>query len=301
MNKLYRDILLLLLGFLLPGCGLTIPHIHEAWDHDVQPTPEDLTISATGVIEYEIKRKIYCELRRAVIAVQKVPYWKTDPKTGKEKLQPGLLPLKWGAAIAISLQVDESAALNPGIAFNDVFANSILRFGPANTVTTAQSFSLGIGGTLSSIATRIDKFNPYYTVADLQQPISPKSQCANEQNDVFHNFQPSQSSPFLLESDLGIQDWLYGALIANSYIESDPGTSAAGSGPKTDAISYEIKFIIVSSANVNPTWKLAKFSANTATTPLFGVSRARTHDLIITIGPNTQSTRDVHLANLINR
>ncbi len=39
---------------------------------------------------------------------------------------------------------------------------------------------------------------------------------------------------------------------------------AAGSGLKPDTVSYEIKFIIVSSGNVTPTWKLLRVSANTA-------------------------------------
>lgn len=69
---------------------------------------------------------------------------------------------------------------------------------------------------------------------------------------------------------------------------------------KTDAISYEIKFIIVSSGNVTPMWKLVQVSANTSGT-FFSTSRTRTHDLIITIGPNDGRTLNAHLASEIGQ
>ncbi len=297
-----RLFFLFLAAVLLSACGLSVPAIHEVWDEDIPSINKSYPpISGTAQIEFEIKKRVYCDLREAVIPVQKIPVYHSTTLHGKQTLvRPGLIPKKWGAAVAISLQVDETTALNPGVALNDVLPNAINKFGPANTVATAQSFSLGFGATLSTVATRIDKFNPYYTIDDLSQPFTSESVCHPE-NDPFRklNKTPANSSPFLFESDLGIKDWLYGALIANTYIESDSGTSAAGSGPKTDAISYEIKFVIVSSGSVTPTWKLVKVAANTAATPFFSTGRTRTHDLIITIGPNTTATMNNHLASQI--
>ncbi len=83
-----------------------------------------------------------------------------------------------------------------------------------------------------------------------------------------------------------------------SASKQQAGTGGAGTSPP-DTISIEIKFVIVSSGNVTPTWKLLRVSANTGSTPLFGMGRTRTHDLIITIGPPTQSTAYTHLASQI--
>jgi hypothetical protein len=278
----------------LAGCGLSVPSIQEPWDSEVR-APDGAIISATAQIEFEIKKRIYCDLREAVIAVQRVPV--TDPK-GKV-LQKGQIPAKWGASVAIMLVVDESVALSPGVSFNEVMPNAINKFGSATPVTTAQSFSLGFGATLSSTASRTDKFNPYYTVADLSIPFPKNSSCLPG-NDPFRKLglTPASSSPFILESDLGIKDWLSGATFVNNLIQSDQGASAAGSGPKVDTISYEIKFVIVSNGNVTPTWKLVKFAANTST-PLFSTGRTRTHDLIITIGPDSDATKYAHLASQI--
>ena len=88
-----------------------------------------------------------------------------------------LIPPDWGAQISLNLEVDELSALNPGLTLNQVMPNAINNFGLGNTVMTPQSFGLGFGGTLSSTATRIDKFDPYYSVAYLLKPISPEGVC----------------------------------------------------------------------------------------------------------------------------
>jgi hypothetical protein len=278
----------------LAGCGgLAVPAIQEPWDTEVRLPGGKSSVSATAQIELEIKLRVYCDLREAVHAVQRYTF--TDDNG---KVIPSL-PANWGASVAIMLQVDESVALNPGVAFNDVLPNAIMKFGPGNTVTTGQSFSLGFGGTLSSTATRIDKFNPYYTIKELSKPFAKGSSCLPG-NDPYlsKGVTPASSSPFILESDLGIKNWLRDATYVNRLIPSDKGTSAAGSAPKVDTISYEIKFVIVSNGNVTPAWKLVKLSANTGNTPFFSTGRTRTHDLIITIGPNTADTKSVHQASL---
>jgi hypothetical protein len=77
------------------------------------------------------------------------------------------------------------------------------------------------------------------------------------------------------------------------------GGGGGGSATKADTISYEIKFVIVSSGNITPTWKLLKVSANTSS-PLFGLGRTRTHDLIVTIGPDNTTTSNSNLASQIS-
>jgi hypothetical protein len=166
-------------------------------------------------------------------------------------------------------------------------------------VTTPQSRSVGLGATLSSTATRIDKFDPTYTIGFLMKPDTKKSVCIKE-NDPFLRvgWKPDISSPFIIEGTLGIQDWLFGAILTDLFIASD--TTASGGSLKTDAVSYEVKFVIVSSASVTPTWKLLRINANTTGT-FFSAGRTRTHDLIITIGPKDNRTLYAHLASQIGQ
>jgi hypothetical protein len=92
-----------------------------------------------------------------------------------------------------------------------------------------QSFGFGFGGTLSSTATRIDKFNPYYTIEELAKPNTKYSVCHRE-NDPFVRLSktPASSSPFILQSDLGIKDWLVGAMLVNRLLPSSISPDALG-------------------------------------------------------------------------
>lgn len=268
--------------FCLGACGLSVPDIKEAWDADrpANPVTGEPKISGTAQIEFEIKKRIYCDLRDAVQAVNSIevstgPYDKSGPP------KKGIIPPKWGAQVSLSLQVDESSALNPGLTFDELISSS---------------FSLGLGGTLSSTASRIDKFNPSWSIAYLMRPDTPHSVC-KAGNDPFEQlrWKPASSSPFILESDLGIKEWLHGAMFTDVLLHS---VGSSGGDPKPDTVSYEIKFVIVSSGSVTPTWKLVRFSANTSG-DFFSLGRTRIHDLIITIGPNDSTTLDSHLASQI--
>lgn len=291
----------------LAGCGLTVPDIKEAWDVDrpavvsANPVEDQPEISATAQIEFEIRKRIYCELKDAVQVVN--GYNENSGTYGELHTTTQLIPNNWGAQISLSLQVDEFIALNPGVTYNNVMANAIKAFGPGNTVTTPQLFGLGFGANLSSTATRIDKFDPYYSIAWLMRKNTPHSICFSEENDPFVklNWKPATSSPFILESDLGIKKWLLGAMLVTNWLPSagvptGGGASGGGAALGPYSVSNEIKFIIVSSGNVTPTWKLVRWSANTVNTPFFSTGRTRTHDLIITIGPANQGTSNANLA-----
>jgi hypothetical protein len=280
----------LLASMAVSGCGLMIPDIKEIWDGP----------RGTEQIEFEIKKRIYCELKEAVIEAEKIPFFVEDRATGR-RIQKPILPDDWGAQISLLLQVDEAAALNPGVALTKPLENAISRF-PSGNVTTAQSFSLGLGGTLSSSSTRIDKFDPYYPISFLRKPQTKDSVCIPENDPYLRNGEiPSLSSPLLIQSDLGIKKWLTEAMFVNALLPSvDSSSSPNKDAP--DTVTLEIKFVIVSSGNVTPTWKLVRLTTNNGNLPLFSTGRTRTHDLIITIGPSKgQKASNSHLASQIGQ
>jgi hypothetical protein len=105
-------------------------NIKEAWDSDIPVDPKDphrAPIPGAGQIEFEIKSKIYCELKKAVQAAN---YYYVDQYR---------LPKDWLAQVSLSLEVDESSALNPGVAFNTPMANAISTFGVVTTSTLNSS------------------------------------------------------------------------------------------------------------------------------------------------------------------
>ncbi|MBG0803479.1 hypothetical protein IYW40_18620 [Methylocystis sp. H4A] len=338
----------------LAGCGLAVPQIKEFWDQDY---PGDIAtntppVSGTAQIEFEIKKRIYCDLRRAVQTANQYSVKEID---GNKTKSSSLIPSDWGAQVSLTLEVDESSTLNPGVSLNTPMHNATVNFageylGQASPLTSAatsaatysflsvpQSYAFALGGKLSSTATRIDKFDPYYSVAELMTPIGPKSVCndAFPENDPFVaiGVLPASSSP-LIKSDLGITEWLVGAMFTNRHIPSvqqtplppptptslrderakllkqgySPGEitqimasnapKRGGGGGKPDTVTLEIKFVIVTNGDVTPTWRLVRVSGNTAA-PFFGIGRTRIHDLIVTIGPSGVATANTHLASQI--
>ena len=257
---------LALLPCSLAGCGTVVPNVSEAWDgaKDIPETPgppdkRQMPVSATAQIEFEIKRQIYCELKAAVKIVK---YYETPHDTYP------LLPDDWGASVSLSLQVDESTSLNPGIASNVPMESAVSTFGVAQkvgstiisppTTTTPQSFSLGFGANFSATATRIDKFDPYYTVQYLLKKTEPKGICNYEYDSDRDTFGPrpvAKSSPLIAQtsspilqnsalvdpdaphivSRLGLTDWLAGAVFANIGIPSVTGPVRA------DQFKYYLK------------------------------------------------------------
>ncbi|UDL87315.1 hypothetical protein LGH82_19190 [Mesorhizobium sp. PAMC28654] len=288
LGKTTKKLAFVIAPCIVGGCGLRVPPIKEIWDGP----------RGTEQIEFEIKKIIFCDLKDAVIEAEKIPFWVQDEKTGK-KTRKQIIPDEWGAQVSLSLQVDESTALNPGVSITQPLKNATTVFSNG-TVTSPQSFSLGLGGVLSSTATRIDKFDPYYSIAFLKTPMTKDSVCHPENDPFLKNHEtPSSSSP-LIQSDLGIEKWLTEAMFTNSAL---PSHDSAGSpnNVKPDTVGIEIKFVIVSSGNVTPTWKLVKFTGSNGNLPLFSVGRTRTHDLIITIGPSNQKTANTHLASQIGQ
>ena len=340
-----------LISSALCSCGLTVPQVGEVWDRDYPGDGADTpALTATAQIEYEIKQKVYCELKYAVKQAERVPVFDINGK------RVPLVPYGWGAQMQLSLEVDETVALSPGLSFTQLYPNVVKVFGVSNSVTTAQSFTLGLGGTLSSQAFRTDKFNTYYSIKDLVE--LPSAICTSDgkpdpEKDLFiHDLKwtPATSSPLLIESDLGLKDWLIGAMYFDTLLPSSSqpqqpqqssanngkfegkfkgklegtltgqatgtfegktssggpskgggGGGSGGAGGPQDSVSQELKFIIVSNGNVQPTWKLVQVSANTGNTPFFSTGRTRTHDLIITIGPPTNRTANDFLASQIGQ
>jgi hypothetical protein len=238
----------------LAGCGTTVPNIKEVWDRDYPGDPRDskpTPISGTAQIEYEIKQQIFCDLRKAVHKVNTYTFREGEP--GKLKDTGQILPDEWGASISLLLQVDETSGFNPGVGLITPQPTAITTFPGLTAVTSPQSFSLGLGGTLSSTATRIDKFNPYYTIKYLMLTHNEPYYACNYRNyptaDPVANelgkagLTPAKSSPLITEDDdgLGISEWLEGAMFTNKLIHSVTAASPKVTRAELDRQRRELK------------------------------------------------------------
>jgi hypothetical protein len=226
------------LALLTTGCGTYVPQIQEVWDSGTT------FLTAGGTLEYRVKFKVYCDIVKAIQA------------------QPAL-PKDWAVQVLLDLQVDETGALNPGATF-------------INPLPSSQSYSTGIGATLSSQATREDKFGSYWRLSKLAAAL-PGNSCDNPE--------PIHGSSPLIETELGIREWMTNGLAIIDSLPSTPLTSNSDPTFKQDYLSYHIKFIIITSGGVTPTWKLVKLTTGNGSLALASANRTRTHDLLITLGP----------------
>lgn len=207
---------------------------------------------AGGALEYKIKQKVYCGIVDAVIASR----------------EEDLLPAHWSVQLTLDLQVDETGALNPSVTF-------------INPMSASQSFGLGLGGVLSSQGTHEDKFGTYWNLDKLTGKVGNGCDPATLNE---------HGSSLLLESDLRIKEWLLDALANENALPSSQMTKGE-SYFKQDYLSYHVRFIVISSGGVSPTWKLTRIASGTGPLPLVSASRTRTHDLLITFGPTFRQKR----------
>jgi hypothetical protein len=255
----------------LCACGLSVPQIPEVWDRG---DPD-----ATQHMEMQIKRAIFCELREAVTEARR-RYQYQNYSAGKVVTRPSDQPVPdaWGAQVTLTFTVDEVSKVNPGVSL----------LSPLPPASAGQTFAFGLGGTASSQATRVDKFQTFYTIGQIANVFSKNNVCAVRPDGILG--QPGSSSPFVT-SDLGIRQWLPAATAVSGFLrstrkaEDGEGAPLGSAGSfASDSISYDIKFVVTTDLNATPVWKLVRVTTSQSPA-FFDTSRTRTHDLLITIGP----------------
>ena len=232
-------------GFLVGGCGLYTPELQDFGD---QTSGQQLVQS--------IIYNVTCEVRDAIDDIYNNP----------DHARKSTFLDTWGAQIALSLQVEEKSSTSP--------VANWLPPSPASAV-----FNLNVGGTLSSDATRQDKTNSYFTVAQLRKigRCDPKDR---------------PGGLLLMQRDLALYEWLNAQVIA---ADTDKIRYIAdySDGPlKTNVLSHEVKFDIQNTGNLTPGWKLTRVMVN-QTGNLFSATRDRVNDLTITLGPTLPTPKPV--------
>jgi hypothetical protein len=248
---------------ILGGCGTYVPGIQEPGES-----------SAQGELQVqELVKHIHCEVERAV----KYVYDFDNKYAATNGVRLSKFLDTWGAQITLNLTIEESSALAPGVSFKTPILPANVSFpGKGNVATFPQSYGLGLGGTISSDATRIDKLSTYYTVKEL---LKEPTFC--EPGDP--------SSYLLLNGDLKVKEWLVDTVFLQGTEAANFAGKEISDQYKQSVISHEVKFIVVSNGNITPSWNLVRVSANPSGS-FFSAGRTRTHDLTVTFGPNESST-----------
>lgn len=258
--QLAGPILLIFLG----GCGLYTP-LKSELRSDVPVPAQNGRSSYTeqGSYENDIVVHIMCELANGLLAARSAfsdLHWLDD----------------WGTAVTLTITAQDQGAINPGISLVT----------PLGIVASSESFALGLSASAAATATRSETIQFTFLNADLMNAAGEK-QCGDKFG------KGSQ-----VEGDLKIREFLFDkALIARAGNTSLYSKLSSGfkkskfkrpdlpwQWPVYNAFTEEITFLAAYGGNVNPTWKLARFSGNTNPF-LIGAQRNYTNDVIVTLGP----------------
>lgn len=170
----------------------------------------------------------------------------------------------WGAQIALNLQVEEKSSINPTVTW--------IPHSPASAI-----FSLFGGVSVSADATRQDKLNSYYTIKQIRR--------------LGHCLKGTRpGGVLLLQSDLGLADWLRDNVTAADTGVIQFATDYSDGPLKTSVISHEIKFDITNTENITPGLKLSRVTLN-GSGNFLSTTRDRTNDLTITLGPTVPTPK----------
>ncbi|QKK17701.1 hypothetical protein [Rhizobium indicum] len=233
----------------LSNCGFVPPKLAEFWEaRDV----------SDGMV-LNIKRNIFCE---TIAAIRHVNAEKTN--FGKP------IPDDYGIQLQLTLDVAESTTFSPTLT-----ATRTLRSGSQSGESIGRSLGLGLNATASSTATRTDTTYTYWQVGAISGRGKNVEYCETWPIDR------RGSSP-LLTSDLGIAKFLDDNVKPAILL---PSTRPSGSKKpdKVDVYSYNIKFAVVTTGGISPSFKMVSLSGGGS--PILDLNRTRTHELLLTFGP----------------
>lgn len=223
------------------GCGTYVPELRE-FPYYTQADTQNM-IDA-------IVQSVRCELSHAITSVVDNDISESRLRQSKRTYSDFLGG--WGAEVAFTFTIVEKTSVAPSVLWT-----------PPSPASAVFTLNAGVAG--SAQATRIEKMNFFYTVAELYGLPCKGSEIRYDS--------------FLIQNDLKIADLLLGRI--------GPTTLGAahtpGAGQK-NVLSHEISFQVVTGGTATPTLTLVRATINPSS-PLFGVSRDRTHDLLITFGP----------------
>lgn len=226
-------------------CGVATPKIEEFGAND-----NDHQIAVNLIVG-----QISCEMGQALRGV----YYSKRNLGELEFLK------KWGVQFSLILTIDEKSSLNPGVSLIQPLASM-------------QQYSTNIGASVTGEANRIDTQQRFYPITDFLKGGPRYDDGRVDRACVSGGNYPGT---LFIRTDSGFRDDLY-SFISTLYTKTADEPLDGQAGPAV-GMSHNIKFDILTSGNITPTWKLVRVA--TTSSPLFSASRDRSQQVIITLGP----------------
>jgi hypothetical protein len=166
----------------------------------------------------DVVRRVKCDIRAAVLQTARY----RDNESGKAPL---LFLTEWAAKVHMTIAVDDTAAITPGLTYSDPLDKPVAtRLIPATT----EFFTLGVGGGFTTQAIRTEDIEFLFSLKEIENDFTD-----DKRRDGL--FQVCNTSGQFLESDLGLQPLIESAVkpIKDGVLKAGP--EAIGPGPPPPA------------------------------------------------------------------
>jgi len=249
-----RPLFLVLATVGLPACGIRVPDLEE-----MPNAPGN-----AQTFEQVIVHSIHCSIKDAVDYVKNQDT-ALAPANQIDRTRTPFWFDKWGIQATLTLTVAEKTEFNPSTTWTPSPVKAL--------------FSLAGGLDVSSQATRTDTLNFYYNVSDLY----------NEPACSVPTVIAQPTGSLLVNNNLKFREFLVDQIFnvgtgEMPSIQKDGNVIAPSSSSQKNGMTHDVRFEVVSSVNVNPSWKSKYWSIN-PTGSLLAANRDRTHEISVTFGP----------------
>lgn len=246
---------------IVSACGTYVPSkdLMHPDNRNSNPSSKEFGQSDEGRAEADLVGNIRCEIENGIYLASEIVH------DGNNNVP--YLSTSWGTQITLKLTWDEMSGVAPGLSFIHPLSNM-------------QSRSIGIGGAVTAHATRVETVTFLFANADLLKSANAYRNIPANKAKALPDCSVRETGT-MIHSDLKIADFIVDkATLASTGITStdDP------SDPPFSTFQEELTFVGSFSGNLTPTWKLTRFTSNTAGNLLSG-SRTTTGDVLITLGP----------------
>lgn len=155
MGRILNIAITVVVAGLQSGCGFGVAEVADIIDRS---DPK-----ARTHLELQIKQAIFCELKKGAFdARTENSVRRFHQQSEVTSPDDGPFPDTWGAQVSFNLTTDETSTLTPGVTLNYPRVPGV-----SNAGAVGRSFNFGFGGTLSTQNVNYDKYDFYWTAAQL--------------------------------------------------------------------------------------------------------------------------------------
>lgn len=296
----------------MTGCAVNVPNMGEIGQTQIQRE-----LSESNFIAH-----IQCELREGLQRAR--ADYDRDNANLQHDLHLSYVPIDWvkdwGVTVTLEFEVEAKATTSPGLSITDPLENAVKIFPENGNVTIARSHSAKFGVGYTRDISRTEKLSFFFAFKDWEKPITGTCKTIALVPDSDLKIYDFLHSKIMLAATPGLLMQMQedptpaASVVAVPAAQLIPGLPAVAAAPPAppkvkapfSTLTYDVNFVVTSSVNATPSFKLVRVGINPDGT-LFAGSRVKTDHLLLTFGEvkadgtASEEAKMQHFASLIGQ